>query len=393
MDRISEIQARLAEINNEIDAATGDALTALETESRSLLEELTNLQNEAQSRQQLRQQIASGAGTPLPGVPAPAVSEEQRNADAFAQSHRMTISADQSRAVMISGGQLLQPTKTSGINDIPGAKVSSIIDLVRVENCVGMGSDKVAYVVSDMDAATKQTEGGTVNATQPTFGFVTITPTSYLVISQISDQAKKQTNLQYSAKVREQALLALRKKASQVVTAALQASTLNYTVDAAVTSGKGVIDATTLRNLTLQYGDDESVLGGAMLFLHKKDLIAFGDVRGSSEKKAIYTITPDTSNPNTGTISEGGVTVRYCLNSHLTPLSGTAQSSSAAIKTMFYGTPQALKLDLFGDYEIKVSEDFAFDKRMDTIRGAVDMGADIVVKNAFVALTIPKSGS
>lgn len=391
MDRISEIQARLAEINNEIDAATGDALTALETESRSLLEELTNLQNEAQSRQQLRQQIASGAGTPLPGVPAPAVSEEQRNADAFAQSHRMTISADQSRAVMISGGQLLQPTKTSGINDIPGAKVSSIIDLVRVENCVGMGSDKVAYVVSDMDAATKQTEGGTVNATQPTFGFVTITPTSYLVISQISDQAKKQTNLQYSAKVREQALLALRKKASQVVTAALQASTLNYTVDAAVTSGKGVIDATTLRNLTLQYGDDESVLGGAMLFLHKKDLIAFGDVRGSSEKKAIYTITPDTSNPNTGTISEGGVTVRYCLNSHLTPLSGTAQSSSAAIKTMFYGTPQALKLDLFGDYEIKVSEDFAFDKRMDTIRGAVDMGADIVVKNAFVALTIPAS--
>ena len=283
MDRISEIQARLAEINNEIDAATGDALTALETESRSLLEELTNLQNEAQSRQQLRQQIASGAGTPLPGVPAPAVSEEQRNADAFAQSHRMTISADQSRAVMISGGQLLQPTKTSGINDIPGAKVSSIIDLVRVENCVGMGSDKVAYVVSDMDAATKQTEGGTVNATQPTFGFVTITPTSYLVISQISDQAKKQTNLQYSAKVREQALLALRKKASQVVTAALQASTLNYTVDAAVTSGKGVIDATTLRNLTLQYGDDESVLGGAMLFLHKKDRIAFGDVRGSSE--------------------------------------------------------------------------------------------------------------
>ena len=391
MDRISEIQARLAEINNEIDAATGDALTALETESRSLLEELTNLQNEAQSRQQLRQQIASGAGTPLPGVLAPDVSEEQRNADAFAQSHRMTISADQSRAVMISGGQLLQPTKTSGINDIPGAKVSSIIDLVRVENCVGMGSDKVAYVVSDMDAATKQTEGGTVNATQPTFGFVTITPTSYLVISQISDQAKKQTNLQYSAKVREQALLALRKKASQVVTAALQASTLNYTVDAAVTSGKGVIDATTLRNLTLQYGDDESVLGGAMLFLHKKDLIAFGDVRGSSEKKAIYTITPDTSSPNTGTISEGGVTVRYCLNSHLTPLSGTAQSSSAAIKTMFYGTPQALKLDLFGDYEIKVSEDFAFDKRMDTIRGAVDMGADIVVKNAFVALTIPAS--
>lgn len=390
MDRISEIQARLAEINNEIDAATGDALTALETESRSLLEELTKLQNEAQSRQQLRQQIASGAGDPMPGVPTPAVSEEQRSADTFAQTRSMTISADQSRAVMISGGQLLQPTKTEGINGIPGAKVSSIIDLVHVANCVGMGSDCIAYVDEDMGAAANQTEGGTVDATQPTYGYVTIKPTSHMVISQISDQAKKQTNLQYSANVREQALLALRKKASQIVTAALKASTLNGSVDATVTSGKGVIDATTLRNLTLQYGDDESVLGGAMLFLNKKDLVAFGDVRGGSEKKAIYTITPDTSNPNTGTISEGGVTVRYCLNSHLTPLSGTAQTSSP-VPTMYYGTPQALKLDLFGDYEIKVSEDFAFDKRMDTIRGAVDMGADVVVKHAFVALTIPAS--
>ena len=57
MDRISEIQARLAEINNEIDAATGDALTALETESRSLLEELTNLQNEEIGRASCRERV------------------------------------------------------------------------------------------------------------------------------------------------------------------------------------------------------------------------------------------------------------------------------------------------------------------------------------------------
>ena len=43
MDRIAEIQARLAAINTEIDGATGEALTALETESRSLLEELQGL--------------------------------------------------------------------------------------------------------------------------------------------------------------------------------------------------------------------------------------------------------------------------------------------------------------------------------------------------------------
>lgn len=61
MDRISEIQARLATINTELDTATGDALTSLETEARGLLDELTRLEAESRSRQQLRQRIADGA--------------------------------------------------------------------------------------------------------------------------------------------------------------------------------------------------------------------------------------------------------------------------------------------------------------------------------------------
>ena len=94
MDRISEIQARLAAINTEIDAATGDALTALETESRSLLEELNTLQGEVQARQALRQQIAAGAGTQMTAAPASAPSAEQRAAEEFRSTNRMTIEAE-----------------------------------------------------------------------------------------------------------------------------------------------------------------------------------------------------------------------------------------------------------------------------------------------------------
>ena len=43
------------------------------------------------------------------------------------------------------------------------------------------------------------------------------------------------------------------------------------------------------------------------------------------------------------------------------------------------------------DYEIAVSDDFAFDKLLSTIRGDVEMGADVVVPGGFVALTIPAS--
>lgn len=60
--RIDEIMARLAAINTELETATGEALTALETEARSLTDELNALRGEAQRRQQLRANVAAGLG-------------------------------------------------------------------------------------------------------------------------------------------------------------------------------------------------------------------------------------------------------------------------------------------------------------------------------------------
>lgn len=61
--RIDEINARLAEIQNEIDAANGDALTALENEVAELTTERQKITDEAQTRQQLRSDIAAGLVT------------------------------------------------------------------------------------------------------------------------------------------------------------------------------------------------------------------------------------------------------------------------------------------------------------------------------------------
>lgn len=58
--RIDEINARLAAIQNEIDTATGDALTALETEVESLTTERSQIMAEIQSRQALRNRVAAG---------------------------------------------------------------------------------------------------------------------------------------------------------------------------------------------------------------------------------------------------------------------------------------------------------------------------------------------
>ncbi len=61
--RIDEINTRLSAIQNEIDSATGETLTAMETEVAVLTAERQKIQNEAQTRQQLRNNIAAGLVT------------------------------------------------------------------------------------------------------------------------------------------------------------------------------------------------------------------------------------------------------------------------------------------------------------------------------------------
>lgn len=61
--RIDEINERLAAIGNEIDGASGETLTALENEVSNLTEERNKILAEAQTRQQLRSNIAAGLVT------------------------------------------------------------------------------------------------------------------------------------------------------------------------------------------------------------------------------------------------------------------------------------------------------------------------------------------
>lgn len=383
MDRIAEIQARLAAINTELETAEGEVLTNLETEARGLMDELNTLRQTEQARNALRQQIASGSGNPVPGVLPTQPSEEQRAADQFRNTGRMIVSNGEARAMLISSGQLIKPTKVNTeIQEIPGSKVSSIIDLIHIEDCTGMSSYDVPYTVADAGEADNHTEGqaGAIKDLGE-YDFVSIKPNDVIVLGQVSKQSKKQTNVKYAEKVRVSAHLALRKKAVKIVNTAIKASSLVKEIPAVA----GKIDATTLRSLTLQYGDDESVLGNAYLFLNKKDLVAFGDVRGTNEKKAIYEITPNPGNPNTGTIKEGGLTVPYVLDSGLAALS----DSTTKGRTMFYGAPKCIHAGMFSDYEVKVSEDFAFDKLMDTVRGDLEMGVDVVAKHGLLALTVP----
>lgn len=294
--------------------------------------------------------------------------ERKAAAEKFAETRKTRMNAEETRSVLVSSGTIATPTEVDGINENGFAGVSSIIDLVKVVNCEGMGKNRVAYTKTDA-AAAAQTEGSAAGGTGVAFGYVDISAESVAILDAISKQTKKQSPLQYEAKVKEKAMLALRKEAARIVTEKVLAS------DIVTTLPITALDENAIREISLSYGGDEGVDGAAYLFLNKSDLIMLGKVRGTSDKKAVFEIIPD-ANPNTGTIKDGGTIVKYCLNKNLTA------------GTMLYGQPKNIELDLFSNYEIAVSEDFYFDKLMDAIRGDVELGAAVVAQGGIVKVMV-----
>ena len=350
MSRMNEIEERLAAIAQEADAEGAD-LEALNTEVDALKQERAALIAKEETRKSLLGKIADGSlGTPSAVQPPIVDNEMQRAADDFVKTNRMTMDVPAMRSVLLSGGTLATPTKVSGINDLPGG-VCSIVDMVTVEDCTGMSADKVALVTAD-SSASANTEGNAASTSEPTFAYVTISPSTYSLVSYVSNEIRRQSPLNYTEKV----------------------------------------TATTLRTIALTYGADDEVAGNAVLFLNKTDLIAFGDVRGTNEKKPVYEITPDTNNPNTGIIRDGGLSVKYCINPNCTALTGTTNSSTTAtLPTMFYGNPRNIKLDLFGATEIKASEDYKFAEDLLAVLGKASFGAGLVVSGGIVKVSIAKA--
>lgn len=303
------------------------------------------------------------------------IEEMEKRAKAFAASGKMTIDHEETRAMLVSSGQIATPTGVKEtINELPN-QVSSIIDMVDVQDCAGMGANQISYEY-EAPVGGVTVEGETYNEGETVTAFVETKPTKVTTISYISEETRQLTPVKYEEKVKTNAKNALRKKVSAIIVEKLKASPL-----CVAKNDLTKFDEKTLRNIALIYGGAENVLGNAVLMLNQKALVAFGDVRGTNEKKAVYEITPDTSNPNIGIIKDGGLSVKYVLNSNL------------ADNVLIYGQPLKFELDLYSDYEIKVSEDFKFDKGLLAVRGKVMLDGTVTFKDGFIVATIGGTGA
>lgn len=308
--------------------------------------------------------------------------------------------------ITLTTGSLAQPTGAgSDIRDPLGNVVSSIVDQVMVTDMSGMGSYMEPYVISELgaNAGTVASLAGTARAagTDPTFGIAEIKPYEINTTSYVDRNIANLSPANYYAKIQGMAMRAMRRKlaslilngdgsSSSPVFFGMKTAKNKAGANIFATADVSAVDVNLLDTLYFAYGSSDAMGPNARLLLTKADLKAIGALRGTNEKRRLFEIIPDTGNPNTGTIRDGGLVIPYTICSDLTTLSGTAAGTDD-ILTMGYGDPMNFEVGLFGDFTVRVDESVKAVERMHTILGDAMVGGNLIVDKGMVWAKLPKA--
>lgn len=360
---------------------------------QSAMEQITNLNQEITDIQAL---IAEQDRQML-NAPAPTGSEAEdiahERVSALMRGDEVTFTVNEVRRalhnqVTVATGTIVQPTGVgTDIRDPLGNVVPSIVDRVRTLDLTGIGSWQETYVITELDAkgGKVETTAGTVRptSTDPTFGVAEIKPYELSVTTHVDRNISRLSPTAYYEKIYGMAMRAMRRNLAELIVKGDDPSTPVFygitnaknkaaaNIFAEETLGTAV-DVNTLDTLYFAYGSDEAMGAGARMLLTKPTLKALGALRGTNEKRRLLEIAPDPTNPNSGTIRDGGVILPYDL------------VKAVGDDKILYGDPVNFEVGLFGDYTIRVDESCKAEERLLTILGDVFVGGNLIVHEGFV---------
>ncbi len=283
------------------------------------------------------------------------------------------------RAALLSSGVLTPTAVKQEIGELPEVMSTIVDDVHSFSLDKSAGAWTFAYRKTD-GTAEKVTEGDKIGGEFGTFDNGKIDPETWGILDEISNMVKHLTPLAYEQSVRNNAYLALRRYAKRKVTEAI------VTSDLADKEVHYDIDANFLRNLVLGFNADESVAGGAKLYLTKTTLAKIGAIRGANEKRALFDIT--FSDENNGVIKEGGMSVNFSILSDLDKNAGIS-ALEGKDDVMIYGQMGAVDMPLWGNYAIETDEGGGyFARNMMGIRGIQTAGVGVTRKHAVQVINI-----
>lgn len=351
MERIKEIEARKEELRTQLDAEgiTADEITKIQEEARSL----TTEEKEIRAKVELKNQLK-------PEAPTTQIEEDRTMTERETRAQEL-VANKSIRSAVLSTGTIAKPTKVDGINGMAEG-ISSIVDDVKAVALTGNGAYVVAYKKSG-STATDLVDGEEIAESEAAFDYVTINPAEWATVGFISKQVAKVSPLNYLTELENDAVLALRSKAEAKIFAAVKASALAGAQTVA-------FGADYLRTIVLSH---KAIVGkgACKLYINQADLIELGKVRGTSEKKPLYTIEFNDEAKLNGTISEGGVAVAFSITDKLDA------------GTQLYGQPQTIEMPMWDEYMVETDESVRFTKNQIAYRGVQTANADLCALNGM----------
>ena len=292
-----------------------------------------------------------------------------------------SISSLLNKRSILSTGKIAKPSDVDGIDDnFQGAY--GILNEFRVMDAGQVSEIKLAYMKTRPSLAA-ETEGTAPTENNPTFDYVTLTPKTRNGVVYISKAIDRYTPLDYERAILEEVIPAMLTDAEETAIAGFGAckdsSSASMVQAIAVQNSTGAIDQDTLRTILINFKRGENVRGTPTLFLTQAQLVEFGKVRGTNEKRPLYAITFDPNNSRRGTLSEGGSMVNFVI--------------CTGITKMILGQLDGYTLALWGDYRVEVDGSYKFAEGLNTIRYEYTAAGSVRVPDCFAEITLSKAGA
>ncbi len=389
-----DLKARIAALNKDAQAKSGDELQAIMDEAK----EISGILADIASREALAGMVEDGTENPTP-----AAGQGEEGADAKNQARTKSGKAlKDGKAVSYQAKTLARPmntlTTSTGVvmpkhtsPDIAPTfnNVSSLIDRVKTVPLPGGESYQRPFVKSYGDGAGSTAEGADYNTSEPEFGYAEIVREKITAYAEEPEEMQKLPDADYDGVVEESVVRAIKRYASRQIligaggTGKFRGIFFNPTKaqDDIIDRNTDIttitaIDDATLDEIIYSYGGDEEVEDVAVLILNKKDLKKFAKLRDKQGRK-VYTIV---NHGNTGTIDE----VPYIINSACGEIGGTADAYCMA-----YGPLSNYEVAIFSDIEAKKSTEYKFKQGQTAYKACVFMGGNVVAKNGFIRVKNP----
>lgn len=393
-----ELKARLVAVGKEAQDKSGEELTALMDEAKTIGEIL----DEIKTREALARAAADAAAAVDPaeeGKPGEEGGEKVNQAKAAngknlkdgkaVKYNAKTVVRPKNTLTTATG--VVMPHHTSPDISPTFNDVSSLIDRVKTVPLVGGETYQRPFVKSYGDGAGSTAEGADYNTSEPVFGYAEIVREKITAYAEEPEEMQKLPDADYDGVVEESVTRAIKRYASRQILAGPggngkfcgiffnPSKAADDIIDRATDiTTITAIDDGTLDEIIYSYGGDEEVEDVAVLILNKKDLKKFAKLRDKQGRK-VYTIK---NAGNTGTIDE----VPYIINSVCAEIGGTADAYCMA-----YGPLSNYEVAIFSDIEAMKSTEYKFKQGQIAYKASVFMGGNVVAKNGFIRVKNPSA--